>query len=90
MRTKMSKDGRLHSVIVSHKVAAGPQDHLSSKPLQRSLAMADEKTIEKDPEASFPRARGDGEISEADAERVSGGVPAAPGLLPMPHPYINK
>jgi len=54
--------------------------------------MADEKEkpIEKDQEASFPRARGDGELSETDAEQVSGGIPSAPGPLPIPYPNINK
>jgi hypothetical protein len=52
--------------------------------------MPEEKTVEKGQEPSVPRARGDGEISESAAEKVSGGIPWAPGPVPIPYPNINE
>jgi hypothetical protein len=56
--------------------------------------MPEEKTIEKGQDPGLSRARGDGELSESDAEKVSGGVPclppAPPGPVPIPYPNISE
>lgn len=59
-----------------------------------AMAMPEEKTIEKGQDPGLSRARGDGELSESDAEKVSGGVPclppAPPGPVPIPYPNISE
>jgi hypothetical protein len=59
------------------------------------MAEGKEKAMEEGHELSLPQARGDGELSESDAEKVSGGVPCLPpaapaGPLPIPYPNINE
>jgi len=59
------------------------------------MAEGKKKAMQEGQESSLPPTTGDGELSETDAEKVSGGIPCLPpaapaGPQPVPYPNINE